>query len=272
MALESVPEGAVDLAVTDDPLTAGELAPGFAGRLPIWLDLDGDPDTLAVLKRRARRALGRADLVTVATRGLWELVREIHHNVVLIPEPIAAPARPAAGVEPLLRPAVGYLGRGGPWMRLELLSQVAATRRELQVYLAGECAAEPVVATAAARLPNLHRLAEAEASLWRRLSVAAFAYRTGRVTETWLPTALLAALAAGVPIVATPLLELGRLPTPALFATTAAGFAGQVDVWLADPETAAEKTAAGRAFIAAEHAPEVVAAALRDALATTGRG
>ena len=265
---ETTTHGSIDLAATDDPLMAAELASGFVGKLPVWLDLDGDPATLARLNRAARRAIARADVVTVATRGLWEMVRETTLHVFLVPEPVPTPPAPPPGTTPLLRPAIGWYGIDDSHLRLDLLIEIALAARDHQIYFGGPAAAAVDKAAATDDLPNFHLLPEADATLWRRLSIAVFPFPVGKETETWLPTGLLAALASGTPVVSTPLLEPARLDAPIAFAVDGGGFAARVAEILADPEQTALRAKQGREFIAREHAPQAVAARLCRALAS----
>ncbi|MDP8222124.1 MAG: glycosyltransferase [Candidatus Lernaella stagnicola] len=264
------PQGAIDLAVTDDPAMVGELAAGFVGKLPLWLDLDGHPNTVLRMKSRHWRELSRATMITVATRGMWEAVREFHHDVYLVPDPVeeTPPARVAE--LPLLRPAIGFAGEYNPWCNIDFLPEMAALRRDQQIYVAGEAGRQRRSREAAARLPNFHILAEAEAALWRRFSVAVFPYAVDKPTEYWLPYELPAALSAGALVVATPLTELARGDLPISLASRPAGFAARVAELLADAAAAAALRRRGREAAAAEHAPSVVAERLRAAMASTG--
>ena len=272
LGFDEVVQGAIDLAATDDPLVAKELVSGFVGKLPIWLDLDSDPAGPARLGRRAKKAIAAADVVTVATRGLWEIVREHRHRVFLVPDPIPPTPSPKPATMPLLRPALGYCGANSVHLQGDLLVEIAATKRDYQVYIGGPAADRPEFVAADATLPNFHRLPEADPSLWRRLSVAVFPFEVDKATETWLPHELLTALRAGAPIICTPLLEVGRTDLPVSFATSADGFIARAAELMADAEQCGARIKRGQAFIAEEHDPKQVAARLQKALAGVVRG
>jgi len=266
--LSATASGPIDLAATDDAATAADLVRDFAGKLPVWLDLDGAPTQQNAKHNRRREKAGiqAANLVTVATRGLWEEIREMTYRVVLLPDPVAPPSPVSGKATPLIGPAVGYVGAADePW-QAEMVTDLARIARKLAVHIGGAAARHPAIIKAERALPNLHLHPDAGNELWRRLRAAVFPYVVDTPTHNWLPAPLLAAWSEGVPTVTTPLGEVMRLPTPVLTATTAAGMAGQIDALLATPDEAAEDGRALQAFVETEHQPAQLAARLRETL------
>lgn len=261
----------VDYAATDEPLIVEELTRTFRGKLPIWLDLDGGHSPLLWRRRRYRRILAGATVVTVATRGCWEEVRESTHRVHLVPDPLAGDP-PAEPPDSLLPPALGFAGETGKWFLPHIPVELAEQRRDWQVYLAGEAARLPVFQAAERNLPNLHLAPEANSDFWRRLQVAVLPFAVDHSNENWLPGACLQAWVHSVPAVATPLAEVARLDAPTLFATDTTAFIRQTQLLLDEPQNAARQATAARGFVLREHDPATVAERLRRALtgATVG--
>ena len=133
------------LAVTDDPAHAAELRRDFVGKLPVWLDLDAAPRSgeTARAQRNAQRGIAGADLVTVATRGLWEKVRQSNHRVHLVPEPIVATSSSSGDTSLLVSPAIGFCGPASPFWDAELAINLATLNRSLAVHLGEEALLDP---------------------------------------------------------------------------------------------------------------------------------
>lgn len=261
---------AIDYAATDQPALVAKLVRTFRGKLPVWLDLNGRQSPLLWHRRPYRRAVAQAGLVTVATRGAWEELREVNDRVHLIPDPVTCEPEPGTPPAALLSPAIGYAGGASEWFLPQILVDLADQRRDWQVFIAGETAHLPLFQAAAKNRPNFHLAPNAGPEFWRRLQVAVLPFTVDRFNENWLPDEYLQAWVHNVPVVGTPLLEVARLDAPVLFATDPTGFIRQTQLLLDDPQQAGQRAAGARNFVAREHDSDIVANRLRLALTSPG--
>lgn len=163
--------------------------------------------------------LARADLVFTAGTSLFEAKRS--RNVSTYPLPSSIDAEHFAGAAPLSRrelggvlalrsgPRVGFLGPIDDRVDLALVDRLAAERPDVQIVLVGG-----LVGVTTWDLPdreNFHWLgAKDYAELPRHVAswdVAMIPFRSDRATRRTEPSGLLACLAAGKPVVSTPLDE-----------------------------------------------------------------
>jgi glycosyltransferase involved in cell wall biosynthesis len=169
-----------------------------------------------------RRLLKAADLVFAGGRSLFDSKRVLHPNVQLFPSSVDAghfrlarsDARPAdpADQAHLPHPRLGYFGVIDERMDLPLLAAIADQRPDWQIIMLGpvvkvDCAALP-------RRPNLHWLggkhyAELPAYLghW---DVGLMPFALNESTRFISPTKTPEYLAAGVPVVSTPIADVVR--------------------------------------------------------------
>jgi UDP-galactopyranose mutase len=176
----------------------------------------------AELPERERQLLARADLVFTGGRSLYEAKRRLHPSVHAFPSSVdvahfAAARSLVAADEPadqaaLPRPRVGFLGVIDERLDQDLIDYVARTRPDWQVVLAG-----PVVKVDADRLPrrpNIHYLgAKTYESLPAYLAgwdVALLPFALNDATRYISPTKTPEYLAAGCPVVSTPIQDVVR--------------------------------------------------------------
>jgi UDP-galactopyranose mutase len=162
----------------------------------------------------------RADLVFTGGHSLYEVKRDQHRNVYAFPSSIDAPhfaqARAAAD-EPedqrdIPRPRLGFFGVIDERMDIELLDAVAQARPDWQLVMIG-----PVVKIDPAGLPrraNIHYLGgKTYAGLPAYLSgwdVALLPFARNESTRFISPTKTPEYLAAGKPVVSTPIRDVVR--------------------------------------------------------------
>jgi len=164
-----------------------------------------------------RRLMSRSDLVFTGGRSLYEGKRNLHENVHAFPSSIdQAHFRPARAALPdpqdqarLARPRVGYFGVVDERMDLDLVDRVAAARPDWSVVMIG-----PVVKIDPATLPrraNIHWLGQKSyAELPSYLSnwdVGFMPFALNEATRFISPTKTPEFLAAGVPVVSTPIAD-----------------------------------------------------------------
>ena len=178
-----------------------------------------DPNVEASVTELARRA----DLLVVTALTLAERYGAGARRVVHIangfdadrfaPEAIAAPA--PAELDGIPRPILGFAGTLFPYLDFELLEQVAARNEHMSLVLVGPVEAGSADAVERlARRPNVHHLgAQPQAAVPR--FVAAFdvclnVFKRGRVADSVNPLKVYEYLAAGRPVVSSPMEALQR--------------------------------------------------------------
>ncbi|MBV1796939.1 glycosyltransferase [Siccirubricoccus sp. G192] len=203
MALEFTAHLRPDLTVYDcmDELSA------FRGAPPRMLELE-------------RALLGRADLVFTGGRSLYEAKRHRHPHVHCFPSSIdAAHFAVARGPQPdpqdqagIPRPRIGFFGVVDERMDLDLLAALAAARPDWHFAMIG-----PVVKIepeSLPRLPNIHWLGPKKyAELPRYLAgwdLGFMPFARNESTRFISPTKTPEFLAAGLPIVSTPITDVVR--------------------------------------------------------------
>lgn len=208
--------------------------------------------------------LARADLVFTAGTALFEAKRA--RNVSTYPLPSSVDAEHFAGAAPCSRrelgdllargPRVGFLGPIDDRVDLGLLDQLAAARPDVQLVLAGGLVG--VTTWDLPDRPNLHWLGARDyAELPKHVAswdVAIIPFRNDAATRRTEPSGLLACLAAGKPVVGTPLDEVTMLAERGLVSMVEpGGFVEAVDAALLgvrDPVVTAMRTIAGDGLLA----------------------
>ncbi len=235
------------------------MALGFSGHLEPDLCVYDCMDELSAfrfapprLTERERGLFSRADLVFTGGRSLYEAKRDRHPSVHAFPSSIDrahfAAARRPGGAEPadqagLPRPRLGYFGVIDERLDLELVAEVAARRPDWQLVMIG-----PVVKIDEASLPrreNIHWLGgksyDELPSYLAGWDVGLMPFAMNELTRFISPTKTPEFLAAGVPVVSTPVVDVVR----------SYGEAGLVEI-AAD---AAETVAKAEALLARPRAP-----------------
>ncbi|MFQ5429088.1 MAG: glycosyltransferase [Phycisphaerae bacterium] len=163
-----------------------------------------------------RRLAARADLVVATSRVLYEAKRPLNSNTMLVPHGVDADhfarARGEApipeDVASLRGPVLGFWGLLQDWLDVELLAAVARARADWSLVLIGEAATD---VSSLRKLSNVHLLGRRSyASLpgyARRFDVGLIPFRVNELTRAVNPIKLREYLAAGLPVVSTPLPE-----------------------------------------------------------------
>lgn len=171
-------------------------------------------DKAGIIRAEAELA-GRADLTITTSQSLYDAKRGLCDETVLVThgvdfEHFASESEQTvpADIAQLPRPIVGFWGMIQDWVDLDLIARVARARPEWSIVLIGESLVDTGVLAA---LPNVHLLGRRP---YARLpayaagfDVGMIPFRVNELTRAVNPIKLREYLAAGLPVVSTPLPE-----------------------------------------------------------------
>ena len=231
----------------DDPVVVYDLHDDLSIYDPDEVDL---PPHRRVAAHHAA-VVREADVVLVSHEVLAERHRHEAPDLLVVENGVDVVAfsspRPRPGDLPDAAPIVGYHGAISYWFDVELVTETARRRPEWTFVLVGPLV-EPYDHEALerlSRLPNVHLLGERPSdeipAYVRCFDVGLVPFRLDRMTEAVSPLKMYEYLAAGVPVVATPLPA--ARATPGVRAASGPAFVDAVDEALAvgrRPEFAAE--------------------------------
>jgi UDP-galactopyranose mutase len=193
------------------------LAEGLEARAIIYDcmdELSAFKNAPAELKELEKELFSRADMVFTGGRSLYESKKDQHPNVHLFPSSIdvehfeqALNADPAADVASIKEPKIGFIGVIDERLDIDLLGKVADLRPDQHFVMIG-----PVVKIDEADLPrraNIHYMGgreyhELPANL-AGMQVAMMPFALNESTRFISPTKTPEYLAAGLPVVSTPI-------------------------------------------------------------------
>ncbi len=169
------------------------------------------------ISRLERELIDRADLVVTTSRQLYEAKSQHHANTHLVThgvdyEPFAQATDPdmpiPEDVASLPAPRLGFFGLIQEWVDLDLLVELARRRTEWSIVLIGELRTKLPEGD---RPANLHVLGRREYTslpgYCRAFDVGLIPFRINELTRNVNPIKLREYLAAGLPVVSTPLPE-----------------------------------------------------------------
>ncbi|MBI1826602.1 MAG: glycosyltransferase [Planctomycetes bacterium] len=134
----------------------------------------------------------------------------------------------------IARPVVGFFGLIHHWIDVELIARVAAMRPNFSFLLLGDC---KVDVSHLQRLPNVHLLGRRDYSVLpaycARFDAAMLPFTQSAMTISINPVKMYEYLAAGLPVVSTPLPESKRFPEAIHIAETPVAFATACDAAVA---------------------------------------
>jgi len=211
-------------------------------------------DRTAILDME-RRLMEKADLVVVSAGRLYETKRACNANTVLITHGVDVDHFRTACLEEtpipeeaakLPGPVIGFYGLIEDWVDLEVIRHMATARPEWSFLMIGEVKTD----TSGVRdLPNVHftgrRRYQSLPGYCRKIDIALLPFVVNELTLAANPLKVREYLAAGLPVVATPLPEVQRLGSLVRAATTPEEFLHQCDALLASgrrgPDLAASR-------------------------------
>lgn len=223
---------------------------GFSGGLPRDLTIYDNMDELSAFRgappeliRQEQDLFAKADLVFTGGRSLYEAKRTRHPDVHCFPSSIDAAhyaqARRKNGVDPvdqanIARPRIGFFGVIDERFDCDFLTAFADLRPDWQLVMIGPVLKiDPAVLP---RRPNIHWLGQKDykalPSYLRHWDLGLMAFALNESTRFISPTKTPEFLAAGVPVLSTPIVDVVKTY----------GEAGLVEI-VSTPEEAVEAAA-----------------------------
>jgi glycosyltransferase involved in cell wall biosynthesis len=198
-------------------------------------------------RRLDRELCQRSDLVITTSQALFASKRQYNPNTVFVPHGVLYdhfaraldPAFPvAAELRALPQPVIGYYGLIQDWQDLDLLAEVARRRPQWSIALVGKVQTDIERFRGVLNMHFLGQKPHAELPHYSRgFAVATVPHKINELTRNMNPIKLREYLAAGLPVVSTPLPEV-RCYEPEV------RLAEGVDAWVA----ALEKAVADRSL------------------------
>jgi glycosyltransferase involved in cell wall biosynthesis len=201
------------------------------------------PHPARSLRRNHERAMREADAVFAVSHPLLDDARRIRAEAVYLPNGVEFArfaAAPDAGSVPEElartrargRPAAGYVGALARWVDSDLLAALAELRPDWDFFVVGEALDDSFDRFDTARPANLHMLGPRPygtiPSILSALDAGLIPFRLGPEGSNASPIKLYEYLAAGLPVLATPIPECELVPEVEV-APSAAGFSDLLD-------------------------------------------
>jgi glycosyltransferase involved in cell wall biosynthesis len=198
-------------------------------------------DETAILEME-RGLMEKADMVVVSSSRLYETKRRYNPNTFLVTHGVdvahfrnaclPAVAAPADCAD-LKRPVIGFFGTVADWVDLEVVRYLAASRPQWSLLLVGDIQTDT---SALRELSNVHLLGrrsyQSLPAYCKAFDVAILPFVVNELTVAANPLKLREYLAAGLPVVATPLPEVLKLNSLVRMARTPGEFLDQIEALL----------------------------------------
>jgi glycosyltransferase involved in cell wall biosynthesis len=198
----------------------------------------------ALVRRLERQTIAGSDVVIASAQKLFDDRRPMHPNVHLVPHGVdvdhfAAATRETlrvpADVADLPRPVFGFFGLIGRYVDLSLIAGVARRRPDWTFVLIGEATCDTSTVTRLANIRLLGRRCYDELPAYcRAFDAGLIPFVVNDLTRAVNPIKLREYLAAGLPVVSTPLPEVCRYHPHVRIGETADVFEQACEVALAD--------------------------------------
>jgi glycosyltransferase involved in cell wall biosynthesis len=191
-----------------------------------------------------RLLLEKSDLVVVSSNALLDSKRRSHPDTVFLPHGVdydhfKKACSPETSIPEECRalrgPVIGFFGLVADWVDLSVFRYLASERPEWSLVLVGEIQTD---VTALRDLPNVHLLGrrnyQALPGYSKAFDVAILPFVVNELTLAANPLKMREYLAAGLPVVATPLPEVKKLRHLLRLAATPQEFLSQIEALLAE--------------------------------------
>jgi glycosyltransferase involved in cell wall biosynthesis len=230
-------EGLVLYQVTDDLPTSHALRANRANRP-------------AAMRARERELVRRADLVITTAPGLCEARRQLNPNTHVVPHGVDAEhfssaldpeLRPVPALHGVPAPIIGFVGQINRRIDVALVAAIAERRPDWSLVLVGPV--HEIELDSLRGLANVHlagAVSMSELPRWMKpMSVAIIPYLVNDHTRSMHPLKALEYLAAGKPVVSTPLPPLSAYGQYVALVAGADRFVEAIDAALRDTDAAA---------------------------------
>jgi glycosyltransferase involved in cell wall biosynthesis len=226
--------------------SSGDVAGSLGERFVIYHCVDEyaqftGTDKTAILHME-RRLIEKSNLVIVSSSRLYETKSRYNPNTFLVTHGVdvahfrnaCLPATVAPDDCPKLqRPVIGFFGLIADWVDLEIIRYLAASRPEWSFLLIGEIQTD---VSALRDMPNVHLLGrrsyQSLPAYCKMFDIAVLPFVVNELTLAANPLKVREYLAAGLPVVATPLPEVVRLGGLLRTAQTQQDFLDQIEAFL----------------------------------------
>jgi glycosyltransferase involved in cell wall biosynthesis len=181
----------------------------------------------------------QSDLVITSAEKLFQTKRALHAKTYLVShgvdsehfgKAISPETTVPKEIAQLTHPVIGFWGLIHEWIDIELIAEVAARRPQWSFVLIGKSGVDCSVLK---RLPNVHLLGvqpyDTLPAFAKGFTVGMMPFRINRLTDNVNPIKLREYLAAGLPVVSTPLPEAKVYQNVVRFGSTAEEFVSALD-------------------------------------------
>lgn len=181
----------------------------------------------------------QSDLVITSAETLYESKRALHPKTYLVSHGVdnehfgkatAVETAVPSEVAGLPHPVIGFWGLIHEWIDIELIAEVAAQRPSWSFVMIGKSGVDCSVLK---RLPNVHLLGvrpyDSLPAFAKGFTVGIMPFRMNRLTDNVNPIKLREYLAAGLPVVSTPLREARAYQHVVRFGSTVTEFTAALD-------------------------------------------
>ncbi len=199
-------------------------------------------DAGSEIAARERELLIKANLVIVSATSLLEKKRQHNPQTYLVThgvdydffrKAVSANTPVAAELLGLSKPILGFIGLLADWVDLPLLAELARRRRDWSIVLVGRADTDLKVLEGLENVHLLgHRPYERLTEFLRGLDVALLPFVNNELTRNANPLKLREYLAAGLPVVASPIPEVARYAGRVALASSAAEYEREVSAIL----------------------------------------
>jgi glycosyltransferase involved in cell wall biosynthesis len=206
-------------------------------------------DAAPEIREREQELLAKSGLVVVCSSALLETKKQVNPQTHLVTHGVdyehfrraVDPQTPTAPeLSGLPRPILGFHGLIADWVDLPLLAKLAQIRPQWSIVMVGRADTDTSVIQGVPNIQLLgHRPYAQLPQYLRGFDVALLPFVNNELTINANPLKLREYLAAGLPVVATPIPEVARLAPPVRLASTAEQYAEQIEALLAERQTGA---------------------------------
>lgn len=213
-------------------------------------------DAGSEVAQRERELLGKADVVLCSAAGLFESKKAHNPHTYLVTHGVdydffrkatSVNTPIAAELLSLPKPILGFTGLLADWVDVALLAELAKRRPEWSIVLIGRSDVDLKVFDG---LSNVHLLGHRPYSrlpeFLRGFDVALLPFVNNELTVNANPLKLREYLAAGLPVIASPIPEVARYEGLVVLASTAAEYEREIDVMLKAGERGPSKDRSAR--------------------------